>query len=76
MLTVNEVEDNRYKCDLQVQSRRPVYNASYSTAMLNFRDTEFEFNYQEYEPLVYNENTLESNLTAVIDFYVYSGIGF
>ena len=75
LLTVNEVEDNRYKCDLQVQSRRPVYNASYSTAMLNFRDTEFEFNYQEYEPLVYNENTLESNLTAVIDFYVYMILG-
>lgn len=75
LLTVNEVEDNRYKCDLRVQSRRPVYNASYSTAMLNFRDTEFEFNYQEYEPLVYNENTLESNLTAVIDFYVYMILG-
>ena len=75
LFTVNEVEDNRYKCDLQVQSRRPVYNASYSTAMLNFRDTEFEFNYQEYEPLVYNENTLESNLTAVIDFYVYMILG-
>ena len=75
LFTGNEVEDNRYKCDLQVQSRRPVYNASYSTAMLNFRDTEFEFNYQEYEPLVYNENTLESNLTAVIDFYVYMILG-
>ncbi len=75
LLTVQEAEDTRYKCDLQVQSRRPVYNASYSTTMLNFRDTEFEFTYQEYEPLIYNENMLESNLTAVIDFYVYMILG-
>lgn len=75
LLTVKEVSDTRYKCELQVQSRRPVYNASYSTAMLNFRDTEFEFTYQEFEPLVFNENTFESNLTAVIDFYVYMILG-
>ena len=75
VITVNEVTDNRFKCDLQVQSRRPVYNASYATTLFNFKDKSFEFTYQEYEPLVYNENTIESNLTAVVDFYAYMILG-
>lgn len=75
VITVNEMTDNHFKCDLQVQSRRPVFNASYVTPLFNFRDKNFEFNYQEYEPLVYNENTIESNLTAVIDFYAYIILG-
>ena len=58
-----------------MQSRRPVYNSSYTTTMLNFRDTEFEFTYQEYDPLVHNEMTMENNLTGVLDFYVYMILG-
>ena len=71
LIVVNSVNDTRYSCELQVQSRRPVYNSSYTTTMLNFRDTQFEFNYQEFDPLIYNETTMESNLTGVLDFYVY-----
>ncbi|MBQ8422781.1 MAG: DUF4835 family protein [Coprobacter sp.] len=71
LIVVKEVDDTRYTCEIQVQSRRPVYNSSYTTTLLNFRDTEFEFTYQEHDPLVYNETTMESNLTGVIDFYVY-----
>ena len=42
LIIVNSVTDTRYSCEIQVQSRRPVYNSSYTTTMLNFRDTEFE----------------------------------
>ena len=75
MITVKEYSDPRFVCELQVQSRRPVYNSSYSTTLLNFKDTKFEFNYQQYEPLVYSETTMESNLTAVINFYVFMILG-
>lgn len=75
LIIVNSVTDTRYSCEIQVQSRRPVYNSSYTTTMLNFRDTEFEFTYQEYDPLVHNEMTMESNLTGVLDFYVYMILG-
>ncbi|MEG1643453.1 MAG: DUF4835 family protein [Bacteroidales bacterium] len=76
-ITVNSVseQDARYSCDIQIQASRPVYNSSYTTTTFNFKDKEFEFNYREYEPLIFNENTFESNLTSVLDFYAYMIIG-
>lgn len=70
-LTVNSYEGTTMKCDLQVQSLRPVYNSSYSTTLINFKDTNVEFDYQENEPLIYSENTMESNLTAILNFYAF-----
>lgn len=61
----------KMSCSLQVQSVRPVYNSSYVTTLLNFKDNNVEFNYNENEPLVYSENSMESQLTAILDFYVY-----
>ena len=61
--------------DLQVQSSRPVYNSSYTTTLLNFKDNKLEFDYQEGEPLIFSENSMESNLTAIINFYVYLILG-
>lgn len=75
LFTVKEYTDNRFVCELQVQSRRPVYNSSYTTTLINFKDTKVEFNYQQYEPLVFSETSIESNLTAVINFYVYMILG-
>lgn len=68
-LTVNEYSDDRIKGDLQVQLSRPVYNSTYTTTLLNFRDTKVEFDYREGDPLIYNETTFDSNLTAILDFY-------
>lgn len=56
---------------LQLQAIRPVYNSSYTTTILNFRDSKIEFTYREGEPLVYNEAQMESQITAIINFYVY-----
>ena len=70
-LTVNSYEGTTMKCDLQAQSLRPVYNSSYTTTLINFKDTNVEFDYQENEPLIYSENTMESNLTAILNFYAF-----
>ncbi|MBD5250224.1 MAG: DUF4835 family protein [Bacteroides sp.] len=72
-LTVKEYDEgsNLIKGDLQVQAVRPVYNSSYLTTLLNFKDTRVEFTYQENEPLIYSETTMESNLTALFNYYVY-----
>lgn len=37
--TIKDVNDNVFTGDLQVQSTRPVYNSSYTTTVLNFKDT-------------------------------------
>lgn len=70
-LTVKEYADDRIKGELQLQLSRPVYNSSYTTTLFNFRDTKVEFGYREGDPLIFNENTVENNLTAILDYYAY-----
>lgn len=69
--TFKEADGDKLVGDLQVQSTRPVYNSSYTTTLLNFKDTKIEFEYQEGEPLIFNVNAMESQLTAILNFYAY-----
>ena len=70
-LTVKEYTDDKFTGDLQVQLTRPIYNASITTTLLNFKDTKIEFTYRENEPLVFSVNNMESQLTAILNFYAY-----
>ena len=72
-LTISNYDDasNKMTGDLQVQSSRPVYNSSYTTTVINFKDTKIDFTYQENEPLVFSEQEMQSNLTAILNFYAY-----
>lgn len=75
-IIVNEVpSDNSFKSEIQIQASRPVYNSTYPTTLLNFSDKQLDFEYTEFEPLEYTENTLNSNLTATIVFYIYTILG-
>lgn len=70
-MTIKEYDGEKFTGDIQVQLSRPVYNSNYTTTLLNFKDTKVEFTYQENEPLIFNENAMESNLTAILNFYAY-----
>ncbi|MDE6367761.1 MAG: DUF4835 family protein, partial [Muribaculaceae bacterium] len=69
--TVKEYNDGKITGDLQVQSSRPVYNSTYTTTLLNFKDTKIDFNYMENEPLVFTLDRMESQVTAILNFYAY-----
>lgn len=69
--TVKSWSDPKIIGELQIQSSRPVYNSNYTTTLLNFKDTKIEFEYTQGQPLVFSENSMESNLTAIINYYVY-----
>ena len=78
-LTINILESpstNQFKGSLQLQVSRPVYNSTYTTSVLNFNDNDINFSYEEYQPLVYNENSFDSNLVSILTFYVYTILGF
>lgn len=70
------VETNVYKASLTIQAARPVFNSSYSTALINFQDADVTFRYVEYQPVEFNENrvqgsdALASNLTATFAYYI------
>lgn len=57
--------------DLQIQSQRPVFNSSYTTAIINFRDTKLNFTYESGRPLTFSEMEMEDNLTAILNFWAY-----
>lgn len=69
--TIKEYDSDILKGDLQVQSLRPVYNSSYTTTLINFKDTKIDFEYRENEPLVFSVNNMESQITAILNFYAY-----
>lgn len=70
-LTVKEYDSDRIKGEIQVQLSRPIYNTNISSTLLNFRDTKVEFEYRDGDPLTYNEQNFENNLTAILNFYAY-----
>lgn len=77
LIIVSNRENNRFTATLQVQSRRPVYNSTYYTPILNLNDTKFSFDYTEFEELIYNERKFSGkNLTDVITYYVYLILGY
>lgn len=75
-LIINEMfSPTSFNAELLVQSRRPVFNATYTTPLLNFREQSFSFDYIEYQPLEFNPNNIPNNLSATITFYVYLILG-
>lgn len=56
---------------LQVQSVRPTYKASYPTTLFNYIDENFQFKYNQFTQLEFNDNNFQNNLTSVLAFYAY-----
>jgi len=75
-IVVKSVANDFYTAEIQVQSRRPIFNSGYYTTLFNFKDNSFNFNYKEFDQLEMNENTITSNLTAVLSYYAYVLIGY
>ena len=75
LLVVKKVEETLYTCEMTLQSRRPVYGTTYTTPLLNFKDKNFVFNYQEYDRIEYQQNQFTTNLTAMLAYYCYLIIG-
>ena len=74
-------DNNTFQAILTIQAGRPIYNSSYQSALINFRDENFAFRYVEYQQLDFNENRVQgsepfaANLTAEIAYYVYMILG-
>lgn len=73
MFTISSWDDatGLMKGDLQIQSTRPVFNSSYTTTLINFKDTKVDFIYNTGQQLVYSELNMEDNLTAILNFWAY-----
>jgi len=71
-----QISSDEYEATLNVQSKRPVYNSSYKTTILNIQDETFRFQYQEFQTIEFAENGNKDNLTSVLAYYAYVILGF
>ncbi len=76
LIIIKSADGNSYKAEMQLQSNRPVYGTNYTTPLLNFSDQNFNFTYQEFENIEYQQNTFTTNLTAMLAYYVYLVLGY
>ncbi|HLV15166.1 MAG TPA: DUF4835 family protein [Xanthomarina sp.] len=74
-INITEHSGDVFKATIQVQSSRPVYGSSYTTSVHNINDKDFTFRYLEFQNMVYNPNSFESNLVSVLAFHVYMILG-
>lgn len=83
LLNVEQGNDpNVYTASLTIQAARPIFNTSYQSPIINFKDDQIIFKYVEFQQLEFNENRvggndgLVANLTAVFAYYANLIIAF
>ena len=64
-----------FRATVQIQSARPIYNSSYESILMNFADRDWTFEYVESQPLDFNPNAYNGNLTSLLAYYAMIIIG-
>ncbi|SDI21127.1 type IX secretion system protein PorD [Winogradskyella thalassocola] len=75
VINVSQQSNNLFSASIQVSSSRPIFNSTYSSPVYNYNDKTFNFEYLEFQNLVFNESQFESNLISVLSFHVYMILG-
>jgi len=74
-LIIQNFESTSFTGSLQVQASRPIFGSTYDSPIYNYNDRQFTFEYTEFQPLVFNINTFDSNLVSVLAYHVFTIIG-
>ena len=75
-------ETNVYTGSLTIQAARPIFNSSYLSPIINFKDDEVSFKYVEFQQIEFNEarisgaDGLASNLSAIFAYYANMIVAF
>jgi hypothetical protein len=78
-LTGNNVngDADAYNATLNIQATRPVYNASYTSTLINYIDKDVAFHFSQFNTLQFDDNQVSgsdpvaANLTAILAYYSY-----
>jgi len=68
--------NSAYKAEAQIQSSRPIYGTAYNSTLLNLSDKDFDFNYNEGQPIDFSDQNYLTNLSSLLSYYAYTVIGF
>lgn len=69
-ITQYELNSNDFKGTIQVQATRPVFGSTYSTVIFNQLDLDFNFTYQEFQAMEFQQSSNVYNLTGILAFYM------
>jgi hypothetical protein len=72
----DQLSADEFTGTIQIQLKRPIYNTTYNSTILNFVDNNFKFRYVEFQPLEFDPSTYRSNLVSVLAYYTYIVLGF
>ena len=75
LITIKNYVNNEFQANLQIQSSRPVFGSTYVTPLLNRKDDDFNFSYEEFESLNFNPNSTNTSLVSLICYYVFVILG-
>ncbi|MBQ0015624.1 MAG: DUF4835 family protein [Bacteroidales bacterium] len=64
-----------FKGQLQIQLRAPTYNSNYTSGLFNYLESDFQFTFNESQPLDFEANTYFSNLSSTVAYYLYVMLG-
>lgn len=61
---------------ISIQMKRPVYNSTYTTGLFNYMEQgNFQFSYNESQPLDFDLNNFSSVLSSTVAYYCYVMLG-
>lgn len=66
---------NNFVADFTIQSIRPIFNSSYKTKLLNYKDEGIAFTYLENQPILNSSEKYFDNLSTILTFYAYVVLG-
>lgn len=69
------ISSDTYEGKLNLVLKRPVFNSTYNTTLLNYEDTKVTITYAEGEPITFDPSTHTSNLSSLVAYYVYIFLG-
>lgn len=72
----DQLSGDEFRGTIQIQLRRPVFNTTYNSTILNFVDNNFQFRYVEFQTLEFDPTTHRYNLISVLAYYTYMILGF
>lgn len=74
-VTKHDQATGMFTCKALIQANRPVYNASYTSTLFQISDNDFNFQFNQFDQLEWNEQSVDNQLTALFAYYAYLFIG-
>lgn len=74
-IMVQDLKENNFRATLQIQASRPIFGTDQVSSLINYKDSDFNFQYNEYQALNFSSTSYQNNLVSTISYYVYAILG-